>query len=546
MAGFIDKLNENWLQIFRFNRPDVPNMSGTTIQTEITTDPGELVVDFGSDYLQANLSFMRNTAITQNRYEDYNLMDMYPLISSALDTIAGEGTQVDEYGDTFQIATFDEPDDKLSKEKIDDEIEVLKKYLAQFTQSVTGNKNFTYFRHFIKNGDLIFIPVYSEDKTKILKYVMAPIKNVKLVIDTQTYQITKYLLIPPGQDKRSINTVNNFIDAQEFPPEHVYHFSLDPEGSKYFPYGRSLLDPISYTYKNLKLMEESVLVYRITRAPERRVFYIDVGELPPQKAEKYLNDIRTKFVRKNFFDPNTGEVNNEYNPLSLQEDIYIPRRPNGAQTEIDTLQGAQNLDQLSDVDMFRQQIVQGLKVPVSYLKTGQEEGASVYNDGRVGTAYIAEIRFATYIEQLQSMFIEQFEKYFRKYLKKRGIETKIDFYVTMTPPSSYKEYKENELDLSRISNYTQLSSNQEFSHEFLMKKYLKWSNEEIEENKELRKKELKELAEEESENEPAGGSEFSGGAGGGAGGAGAPEGGEGAEGGEGGETGAEKTAPPNK
>ena len=474
-------LLETFLDVFRFNRKDSPNLSGRILQRDIPTDPGEAVFDFGVDYLNANISYLRNTSLTSNRYNDYNLMNAYPLINDSLDIIAAEATQSDEDGTTVFLKTYDE--DEIEEEVAERESEMLNKYLKQFVRSVTGNHLFTYFRQYLLNGDLLFVPIYNKEKSKILKYVSVPVENVKIVVDTETYQIVRYIVTPPGEEQQIVDTFNQFIKAEEYPPEHVMHFSLDPEGSKYFPYGSSVLDPIALVYKQLRLLEDSLLVYRITRAPERRVFYVDVGELPPAKAEKYLLDIRNKFIRKNFFDPTTGEVNNEYNPLTHQEDIYIPRRPGGAETEVTTLPGAQNLGELGDVTYFKNQVVQGLKVPHSFLR---DDGGAVFADGRVGTAYIAEIRFANYVETLQRGFIEQFEAYFRKYLKKIGVKPNIKFSLEMHPPSSYKEYKQNELELSRIANYSQLAGNEEMSTEFLQEKYLGWSYEDIQENKELK------------------------------------------------------------
>lgn len=493
---------ESWIELFRFNRRDgdFGTRVDTTIDQQLPHQSNEQVVDFGVDYLSANLSsFLNNSKITTNRYWDYAIMDRHPLINNGLDVIASEAIQEDENGDVFHVDVhlddeMDEDERQLQMKKV----KMLSKHLRHFVHGVFGNRPFGHFRSLMKNGDIILIPVYSEDRKKILKYVRVPIENVKLVIDRSTLQITKYIVVPPGEKQGTrAGGLLSFINAQEYRPDDVIHISHAPEDSSYYPYGKSILDPISLMFKMYRLQEESLLVYRITRAPERRVFYIDVGEMPPAKAEKYLNDIRTRFTRKAFFDPNTGDMNNEYNPLSMQEDLYIPRRPGGAEAEVQTLPGAQNLDAIGDIIFFRNQIILGLKIPPSYLDV---DNAPQYNDGRVGVAYINEIRFASYIETLQREFSEQVESYFRKYLKRNGIEIPFPFKISMTPPSSYKEYKYNELELSRISNYSQLAGNEEFSTEFLMEKYLRLSPEEIKKNQEL----LKKAKEEEAAEEEAG------------------------------------------
>lgn len=496
-------LLESWIDLFRFNRRTgdfgtrVEDMSS---QQPIKVGDNEQVIDFGVDYVSASLSsFLNVSKLTSNRYRDYDIMDKHPLINNGLDIIASEAIQEDEQERVFQISIQeDDSDNEVESARLAAKAKMLNKHLDHFIHGVFGNKPYIHFRNLIKQGDLVLIPIYNEQRSRILKYVRVPIENIKLVIDKDTLQVTQYIVVPPGAEKGiSSGGLSQFIEATTYRTDDVFHFQLFPEDSEYYPYGKSLLDPIALTFKMYRLQEEALLVYRITRAPERRVFYIDVGELPPAKAEQYINNIRSKFVRKNFFDPNTGEVNNEYNPLSMQEDLYIPRRPSGAEAEVQTLPGAQNLDSIGDIIFFRNQIILGLKIPPSYLDI---DNAPQYNDGRVGVAYINEIRFASYIETLQREFVEQVETYFRRYLKRNGIEIDVQFKVTMTPPSSYKEYKYNELELSRISNYSNLASNEELSKEFLMEKYLKLTPEEIQRNRELLEAEQKRQEESEEMN----------------------------------------------
>jgi len=492
-------LLESWIDVFRFNRPGAPNLDGRVASETLSLQGAEQIIDFGVDYVNANISYLRNTTLTPNRYSDYALMDKHPLINSSLDIIAAEGTQSDENGKTIFVRTFTDSneveEDEEKQKALTRETEMLHKHLEHFVYAVTGNHLYLQFRNYIKNGDLVLVPIYSEDKKKILRYAIVPNENVKLVIDAETYSITKYIVTPPDDKTAPIHNFSRFLKADEYRPDDVYHFTLDPENSTYFPYGMSILDSVSLMFKQLRLLEDSMLIYRITRSPDRRIFYVDVGELPPQKAEKYLNDIRTKFIRKNFFDPQTGDVNNEYNPLSMQEDLYIPRRPGGAETQVETMPGLSIPDH-TDVLYFRDQIILGLKIPPSYVSATEN---AQYNDGRVGIAYINEIRFANYVETLQRSFVEQFERYFRKYLKRNGVETKLRFTLEMFPPSSYKEYQENELKLSNISNYSQLAGNEELAMEFLQEKYLGLTPEEIQRNKDLLKIQKENEPEEDSD-----------------------------------------------
>jgi len=233
-------------------------------------------------------------------------------------------------------------------------------------------------------------------------------------------------------------------------------------------------------------MEDSLIVYRVSRAPERRIFYVDVCSLPSGKAEQYLKNVMNKFSTKITYDVNTGAISNRKNYQSIMEDYWLPRRDGGKGTEVSTLPGGQNLSEIDDLKYFNNKMARGLRVPSSYLPTGPEENESTFQDGKMGTALIQEFRFNQYCERLQSQVITNLDKEFKLFLAFRGfnIDSSI-FDLTFNAPQNFASYRQSELDTSKISNYSSVSEIPHMSKRFALKRYLGLSEEEMLENETL-------------------------------------------------------------
>jgi len=234
----------------------------------------------------------------------------------------------------------------------------------------------------------------------------------------------------------------------------------------------------------LKMMEDSLVIYRISRAPERRIFYIDVGNLPKIKAEQYLKDVMNKYRNKIVYDSNTGEIRDDRKFMSMLEDFWLPRREGGRGTEITTLPGGENLGQIDDVNYFKNKLYQALNVPVSRL-----ESSSGMNFGRSAEINRDELKFGKFIDRLRKRFNDLFQDILRTQLLLKGImtdtdwnEIKEDIYYTYAQDSYYSELKDAENIRNRVEILTQLVPyvGQYFSKEYVMKKILRYSNDEIE------------------------------------------------------------------
>ena len=170
------------------------------------------------------------------------------------------------------------------------------------------------------------------------------------------------------------------------------------------------------------MMEDATVIYRISRAPERRIFYIDVGNLPKPKAEAYLKDVMSRYRNKIVYDGNTGEVKDDRNQMSMLEDFWLPRREGGRGTEITTLPGGQNLGEMQDVTYFQEKLYRSLNIPISRLLTD-----SGFNMGRASEIQRDEIKFSKFIQKLRKRFASLFSDILRTQLVLKGIMTPEDW-----------------------------------------------------------------------------------------------------------------------
>ena len=235
----------------------------------------------------------------------------------------------------------------------------------------------------------------------------------------------------------------------------------------------------------LRQIEDAVVIYRISRAPERRIFYVDVGNLPKQKAEQYLRSIMNRYRTKMVYDPSTGETRDDRNHLHMLEDYWLPRREGGRGTEITTLDGGQNLGEMEDVDYLLKKVYRSLNVPVSRMEP--ENG---FNMGRSAEITRDEVKFFKFIEQLRTKFAVVFVSLLKTQLILKGILTEEDWKsisqdvgFTWTQDSYFSELKETEIMKERLDLLSQMEDyiGRYYSTEWIKKNILRQSEREMEE-----------------------------------------------------------------
>jgi len=452
------------------------------------------------------------------RYNQYENMDMDSEINACLDIIAEFSTQINEQNDTpFEVKFNDKPTDH--------EIDIIKKQLQQWVKlNKLDQRIFKLFRNTIKYGDQIFVrdPETFEmmwvDMSKLARvivnesegkrpeqYVIRDInpnfQNMSVAAKTTTDYMTNPVTgsisgsanytMPNGgtgggtSNSRFQMAMNEVcIDAK-----HVVHVSLNEGLDVFWPFGRSILEQIFMVFKQKQLLEDAVLIYRVSRAPERRVFKIDVGNMPSHLAMQFVERVKNEMHQRRI--PTvTGGGNNmmdaSYNPLSINEDYFFPQTAEGRGSSVDTLQGGQNLGEIDDLKYFNNKMARGLRVPSSYLPTGPDDSGAAMNDGKVGTALIQEYRFNQYCERLQALICQKLDDEFKMFLKWRGFN--IDsglFQIKFNAPQNFASYRQSELDNSRINSFTSLEQLPYMSKRFMLQRFLGLTEEEIKENEEM-------------------------------------------------------------
>jgi hypothetical protein len=461
------------------------------------------------------------------RYAVYDQMNYDHEISAALDTIADFGTAPDEV--TKQPLVI-----KFNDEPTASEIQILEKSLGQWIRMNKLNKRiWRMFRSTLVYGDQFFLRdpetfklywidpgkvekviVNESDGKKIESYFIKDIDlNMKEMVATN--QLNKLsnanssnsiIFSPPMAG--SVNYISggyggagasSYTDgaATAVDAEHIFQLSLTDGMNSAWPFGLSILEQIYKVYKQKELLEDSILIYRVHRAPERRVFFIDVGTMPPNKAQQYLERIRYEVQQKRIPSRTGGGANitdSTYNPMSILEDYFFAVTSEGRGSKVEVLPGGENLGDIDDLRYFNNKMMRALGVPSSYLPTGPEDGSAVVTDGRVGTAFIQEFRFSKVVSRYQQQIVEPFDMEFKLFLKKRGIT--IDnslFELELTEPQSFSEYRQLELDSARINTFTALMDVGFISKRFILKTYLGWTEEQMAENERMWKEERSRL-----------------------------------------------------
>jgi hypothetical protein len=211
--------------------------------------------------------------------------------------------------------------------------------------------------------------------------------------------------------------------------------------------------------------------------------------MPSHLAMQFVERVKTEIHQRRIPSKTGGGTNvidSSYNPLSINEDYFFPQTAEGRGSKVETLPGGTNLGEIDDLRYFTNKLVRGLRIPSSYLPTGADDGASQYNDGRVGTAYIQELRFNKYCERLQSMVEEEFNKEFKLFLQSKGANVDFSMFdLRLTPPQNFAAYRQAELDNNRISTFTGMAAIPYISNRFALKRFLGLSDEEIAENERL-------------------------------------------------------------
>ena len=449
------------------------------------------------------------------RYNQYEQMDMDSEINAALDILAEFMTQTNESnGTNFDIHFKDSP--------TDNEVNIIKEQLQQWVSLNELNKRtFKIIRNTIKYGDQVF--VRDPENFKLFWVEMSKVTKV-IVNEADGKKPEQYLIkdINPNFQNLTVTSVaatdtyinhpqiggggggaytqpntpysggSRFSHAQNetaIDAQHVIHMSLTEGLDAFWPFGNSVLENVFKVYKQKELLEDAIIIYRIQRAPERRVFKIDVGNMPTHMAMAYVERIKNEIHQRRIPTQTGGGANMmyaTYNPLAMMEDYFFPVTAEGRGSSIDVFPGGQNLGEITDLRFFTNKLFRGLRIPSSYLPTGLEDGTQSYNDGRVGTALIQEWRFNQYCKRLQNMIVDKLDQEFKTFMRWRGINIDSQLFdLKLAEPQNFAQYRQADVDSARIATFAQLEAFPYMSKRFLMKRYLGMTEQEMTENEEM-------------------------------------------------------------
>jgi hypothetical protein len=452
------------------------------------------------------------------RYSQYDTMDIDSEVNAAFDILAEFCTQFNqENGTPFRVF--------FKEQATTTEVKVIAKYLQQWSKlNKFQTRIFKIIRNTFKYGDCFFVrdpetlAWFYVDPSKVDKIVVNESEGKKpeqyvirdLNVNFQNLTVTQInpsnqnttpggtTYVTGGTHQRgmvgaypqsvssrfSINQNQWAIDAK-----HVVHLSLSEGLDNNFPFGNSLMETIFKVYKQKELLEDAIIIYRIQRAPERRAFYIDVGNMPTHLAMSFVERVKNEVNQRRIPSLSGGGqsmIDASFNPLSISEDYFFPQTSEGRGSKVEVLPGGTNLGEIDDLLFFTQKLMRALRIPSSYLPTGAEDSQSPSNDGRVGTAYIQELRFNKYCERLQSLVKDKFDIEFKQYLFNKGLNIDPNLFdLEFNPPQNFAAYRQADMDAARANNFNSVSSIPYLSKRFALKRFLGLSQEEIAENEQL-------------------------------------------------------------
>ncbi len=353
-----------------------------------------------------------------SRLQDFNEMDAYAEINAALDIFADESVAQDANGRSLHIHS-DNPAIKKNLEEL-------------FYNTLNAEFNLRpWVRNLVKYGDFyLFIDV--SDKFGVINVVPIPVNEISR---EEGYDPTDPLAVRFRWMSLGNRTLENW---------EIAHFRL-LGNDMYLPYGSSMLDGARRIWRQLVLIEDAMLVYRVTRASERRVFYVDVGGIPPDEIANYMEATKTNMKSSQVVDRSTGRVDLRYNPLSVEEDYFIPTRGTETGTRIDTLAAGQNTANVEDVQYTQRKLIAALKIPAAYLG---------YNDAIPGASGLAQVdvRFSRTVNMIQRTIVSELNKIAMVHLYAAGFrgDDLIDFELHLSNPSTIAQQQKLELLRTRF------------------------------------------------------------------------------------------------
>jgi hypothetical protein len=464
--------------------------------TQPQADDGTQTIAAGG-YFGQYLDMEGQAKTEQDLIRRYREIALHPECDMAIEDIVNEAIVANELKDAIRLKLDEVPFGKEVRRKIEDEFkEVLR--LMNF-----NTKGHDIFRRWYVDGRVYYHKVIDRDSPRKgiteLRYIDP--RKIKKVREVRKKR-------PDGPTPHGLSIIDEYEEYYLFNEKGIAGttsggIKIAPDTISFVPSG--LIDQnknmvLSYLHKaikpvnQLRMIEDATVIYRIARAPERRIFKIDVGNLPKVKAEQYLRDVMARYRNKLVYDAQTGEIRDDRNYMSMLEDFWLPSREGGRGTDITTLPGGQNLGEISDIEYFRSKLYRSLNVPASRLEASQG-----FNLGRSTEITRDELKFTKFVQRLRKKFTELFNDILRTQLILKAVITEEDWHILrdfvqydFLQDGHFAELKESEMLLERLrlANEVRDYVGKYYSVQYVRKMILKQSDRDIEDIDNQIKKEI--------------------------------------------------------
>ena len=461
-------------------------LAGHSVIAPKTPESSHPVGSFLADKAYNELMYATLDVDKYRRLRDYRVMAQFAEVADALDEICDEFLNEDDHGQMISLKIRDEKEfDPLVSKSINKEFN---KFINLFDFK---EKAWEYVRSLLVDGELYFENVIHEKHVKegILGVINVPTQAIDPVYDNyQNMHVKAFLLRKAKHHKEEDEQFTSMKDKDFIPMEKnqiTYINSGTWNENKNFRI--PFIENARRAYRQLSLIEDSIIIYRLVRAPERLIFNVDVGNMSPPKAEAYLKKLMQNYWSKKAFSLDSDKRVNSFNPQSILDAYWFPKREGSTGTEVNTLPGGQNLGELQDLVYFVKKLYKALKVPTNRVDTENSQysaDASVLRE---------ELKFANFIVRLQSQFALGIKEAFVTHLKLRDVWKQYDmrensFDLQFTPPRNYFELRRQQILDLKLNNFTNVAANESISQGYSQKEYLGWTDEQIKANREWLRK----------------------------------------------------------
>jgi len=442
-----------------------PVAGDTVISTEV-------VKDDKIDDAPAMGGISRNPILPQlelnrrRRYKEYEEMDEYPEVGAAFDIYADDATQKGARAERWTIQS--------ESKMVVDEVEAL------FEQTRMTKFLWDIIRNTVKYGDCFCELVLDVNKPEEgIKKIKILNPNWIIRVENEFGYLKKFLQEIPNLESMQYSEVGG--DATDRPVKYIeldknqiVHYRLHTSDPVFYPYGKSIAALCMRVFRSLKMMEDAMMIYRLSRAPERRIFYVDTGNLPTSKAEMYIERLKQKFKKEKYYNTPKNTVDSRFNPMSMDEDFFVPSK-NGRGTKIDTLPGATNLGEIEDVRYYRDKLLAALKVPKDYIV---EKDSSPERKANLSQL---DVKFARTIQRVQVDIETGLENMAKRHLQLRGFPAALikKVRIRLPEPSDMSAKRKLDLDEQKTRVIAAVQQLALFSKDEIYREYYDMTPEEI-------------------------------------------------------------------